>query len=315
MVQIQTGIWRAILIALAIVLLGVALLVLPRLALAPVVPAASSSASAAASTTPGASAIPVPAMLLAVGDVAFCDSSADEAVARVASSLPGTIALLGDNAYPDGSASDYANCFDPAWGGLRDRLRPVPGNHDYQTSHAAGYFSYFGSAAGTPGQGWYSYDLGGWHLVALNSECDAVGGCGPGSPELAWLVADLAAHPVACALAYWHHPRFSSGQHGDDIQTDPLWRALAAAGADIVLTGHDHDYERFAPIDGIRSFVVGTGGRSLYAWPGPPIANSEIRANNTYGLLELQLSPTSYTWRFVRAAGGSLADGGSGLCH
>jgi hypothetical protein len=303
----------------AALLVGLAVLALPRLTLAPELPvqspsqASASQSTAAETSTAGAS--PTASTLLAVGDIAFCGSSADEAVASVASSLPGTIALLGDNAYPDGSAADYAHCFNPPWRGLRGRLRPVPGNHDYQTLHAAGYFSYFGSAAGTPGQGWYSYNLGGWHLVALNSECDAIGGCGPGSPQLAWLVADLAAHPVACTLAYWHHPRFSSGLHGDDTQTDPLWRALAAGGADIVLSGHDHDYERFAPIDGIRSFVVGTGGRSLYAWPGPPAANSQVRANETYGLLELQLDAGSYTWRFVRAAGGSFTDSGSGLCH
>jgi hypothetical protein len=310
---------RRLLLAVAALLLGLAILAVPRLTLAPVLPASSLSQGPAsyspAAATPTGTASSGTSTLLAVGDIAFCDSSADEAVANVASSLPGTIALLGDNAYPNGSAADYAHCFDPPWHGLRGRLRPVPGNHDYQTLHAAGYFSYFGAAAGPPGQGWYSYDLGGWHLVALNSECDAVGGCGPGSPQLAWLVADLAAHPVVCTLAYWHHPRFSSGLHGDDTRTDPLWRALAAAGADIVLSGHDHDYERFAPIDGIRSFVVGTGGRSLYAWPGLPTPQSQVRANNTYGLLELQLGAGSYTWRFVRAAGGSFTDSGAGLCH
>ncbi|MDP9250855.1 MAG: metallophosphoesterase [Chloroflexota bacterium] len=310
---------RLLLLAVAIPLAVVAVLALRRPTLAPELRSSSPSQAGAsestAAATPTAGASQVTATLLAVGDIAFCGSSAAEAVAKVASRLPGTIALLGDNAYPNGSATDYAHCFDPPWHGLRGRLRPVPGNHDYQTVHAEGYFSYFGATAGTRGQGWYSYDLGGWHLVALNSDCDAVGGCGPGSPQLAWLVADLAAHPVACTLAYWHHPRFSSGLHGDEIQTDPLWRALAAAGVDIVLTGHDHDYERFAPINGIRSFVVGTGGRSLYAWPGAPIANSEVRANDTYGLLELQLGTGTYTWRFVRAAGGSLTDSGNGTCH
>ena len=310
---------RLLLVAVAALLVALAVLAVPRLTLAPVLPSASPSQAGArestSATTPPASASPSASTLLAVGDIAFCSSSADEAVAKVASSLPGTISLLGDNAYPAGSPADYARCFDPPWHGLRDRLRPVPGNHDYQTLDAAGYFSYFGASAGTPGQGWYSYDLGGWHLVALNSECDAVGGCGPGSAQLAWLVADLASHPVGCTLAYWHHPRFSSGAHGDDLQTDPLWRALATAGADIVLSGHDHDYERFALINGIRSFVVGTGGRSLYAWPGPPTAYSQVRANDTYGLLELQLGTGNYTWRFVRAAGGSFTDAGSGTCH
>jgi Calcineurin-like phosphoesterase len=315
----QPSQWRGLIVAVAALLVGLAVLAAPRLTLAPELPVPSpSQASASQSTaaeTPTAGASPAAATLLAVGDIAFCGSSADEAVATVASGLPGTVALLGDNAYPDGSAADYAHCFDPPWHGLRGRLRPVPGNHDYQTLHATGYFSYFGAAAGTPGQGWYSYELGGWHLVALNSECDAIGGCGFGSPQLAWLVADLAAHPVACTLAYWHHPRFSSGLHGADTQTDPLWRALAAVGADIVLSGHDHDYERFGPIDGIRSFVIGTGGRSLYAWPGVPAPHSQVRANDTYGLLELQLGAGSYTWRFVPAAGGSFTDSGTGLCH
>jgi hypothetical protein len=254
-------------------------------------------------------------MLLAAGDVSSCDSTADEAVATAAGRLSGTIALLGDNAYPDGSADDYAHCFDPAWGSLRDRIRPVPGNHDYQTKGAAGYFGYFGSAAGVQGQGWYSYDLGAWHLIALNSECDAIGGCGSDSAQLTWLKADLAAHQAACTLAYWHHPRFSSGMHGDDPMTDPLWVALANAHADIVLSGHDHDYERLAPIDGIREFVVGTGGRSLYEWPGSPGPHTEVRANDTYGVLELQLRPDAYAWRFARGSGGAFSDAGSGTCH
>jgi hypothetical protein len=266
--------------------------------------------------TPVPTAVPTPgeALLLAVGDIAACETSSDELVGELASRLEGTIALLGDNAYPDGSAADYVSCFDPSWGPMRDRLRPVPGNHDYQTSGASGYFGYFGAAAGTAGQGWYSYDLGTWHVIALNSECGAVG-CGSGSAQLTWLVADLAAHPAACSLAYWHHPRYSSGPHGDDAMTDAFWRALSAAGADLVLSGHDHDYERIGPIDGIRSFVVGTGGRSLYEWPGSPGAFTEVRANDTYGLLELTLDERDYAWRFVPAGGGSFTDSGTGTCR
>jgi hypothetical protein len=250
-----------------------------------------------------------------VGDIASCDVSADEQVAELAGRLAGTIALLGDNAYPDGSSTDYATCFDPDWGALRDRLRPVPGNHDYETNDAAGYFSYFGGAAGTTGQGWRSYDVGAWHVIALNSECGAIGGCGSGSSELAWLVADLAEHPAACTLAYWHHPRYSSGQHGDNDMTAALWAALSDAGADLVLSGHDHDYERMAPVDGLRSFVIGTGGRSLYDWPGGPGPFTEVRANDTYGLLELTLRATDYSWRFVPASGGSFTDSGSASCQ
>lgn len=309
----------------AVALVGLALLLTPRLPTVPPVPspgasvAASSTVSPTVSAGPTPTATPVPtpaaAILLAVGDIAFCDSSSDELVGELASRLEGTIALLGDITYPDGSPADFAQCFDPTWGPMRSRLHPVPGNHDYQTSGASGYFSYFGSAAGTPGEGWYSYEVGAWHVIALNSECQAIGGCGSGSPELAWLVADLAAHPAACTLAYWHHPRYSSGLHGDDAMTDALWRALSAAGADIVLSGHDHDYERIAPIDGIRSFIAGTGGRSLYDWPGSPGALTEVRANDTYGLIELTLRPADYSWRFLPAAGGSFTDSGAGTCR
>ena len=259
--------------------------------------------------------MPAVTVLLAVGDIASCDVSSDERVGELAASLLGTIALLGDNAYPKGSSDDFANCFDPAWGLLRDRLRPVPGNHEYETRSAAGYFSYFGDGVGDPAEGWYSYDLGEWHLIALNSECDAIGGCGEGSPELAWLVADLSAHPATCTLAYWHHPRYASGRHGSNDMTEALWQALAAAGGDVVLSGHDHDYERLSPIDGIRSFVVGTGGRSLYAWPGSPLPQTEVRANDTYGLLALTLRETDYAWRFVPASGGTFTDSGEAACH
>ncbi|MEO8252362.1 MAG: metallophosphoesterase, partial [Chloroflexota bacterium] len=226
-----------------------------------------------------------------------------------------TIALLGDIAYPNGSASDYHRCFDPAWGSLAARFRPAPGNHEYQTKGATGYFAEFGPTVGTPGQSWYSYGLGSWHVVVLNSNCQAVGGCGTGSAQLAWLKLDLAAHTATCTLAYWHHPRYSSGLHGDNTMTDPLWQALAAAGADLVLQGHDHDYERFAPIGGIRSFVVGTGGRSLYVWPGRPHQATEVRANDSYGLLMLTLRASDYDWRFVPTAGSTFTDEGTGQCR
>ena len=266
-------------------------------------------------TLPPPSVEPRATVLLAVGDIGFCDGSADEAVASLAARLPGAIALLGDIAYPDGSAVDYAACFHPAWGPMLDRIRPAPGNHDYQTTDASGYFSEFGAAAGAPGEGWYSYELGAWHVVVLNSNCDLVGGCGEGSPQLAWLEADLRLHPATCTLAYWHHPRYSSGHHGDQAFMDPPWDALAAAGADLVLGGHDHDYERFAPIDGMRSFVVGTGGRSLYELSRPADVQSEQRANDSYGLLMLTLRDADYAWRFVPAAGSSLTDAGNGQCH
>jgi len=291
---------RALLLAFLAALLGVLLVAVPRLGLVPPIPLPSEE--------------PAATVLLAVGDIGSCDGGEDEKVADLASRLPGTIALLGDIAYPDGSATDFASCFDPAWGRMRARIRPAPGNHEYQTTDAAGYFSYFGAAAGTPGEGWYSYDLGAWHVVALNSNCEFVG-CGEDSPQYAWLEADLRANPVACTLAYWHHPRVSSGRHGDDPRTDALWRTLASAGADLVLVGHDHDYERIAPIDSMRSFVVGTGGRSLYAFERPTGARTELRVNDSYGLLMLTLREAGFSWRFVPAEGSTLLDAGSGECH
>jgi len=285
------------------VAVGVALLVTSRLTLWPVQP------FPLPSVEPGAN------VLLAVGDIGSCDGTHDEDVASLAAGIPGTIALLGDIAYPDGSASDYADCFDRAWGPMLARIRPAPGNHDYQTTDATGYFAEFGAAAGTPGEGWYSYELGTWHVVVLNSNCDFVGGCDEGSPQLNWLEADLEAHPSTCTLAYWHHPRVSSGRHGDDTRTDALWRALAGAGADVVLAGHDHDYERIGPTDTMRSFVVGTGGRSLYEFPSPAGPRTEWRANDSYGLLTLTLHDAGFDWRFVPAAGSPLIDAGTAACH
>jgi alkaline phosphatase len=317
-----------VLLIVALAVLGLALLVTARFDQAPAsspqptssTPAATPTASAPVATATGShGATPesseAEAILLAVGDIGYCEANNDDLVGQLAASLPGTIALLGDIAYDDGSATDFASCFDPTWGPLRDRLRPVPGNHEYETRGASGYFDYF-AAAGPRGEGWYSYDLGSWHVIALNSECGAIeGGCDKGSAELAWLFDDLAEHPAQCTLAYWHHPRYSSGLHGDNAMTEKLWAALSAAGADLVLEGHDHDYERLAPIDGIRSFVVGTGGRSLYDWPGAPGPHTEIRNNDTYGLLELTLRATDFSWRFLPAAGGSFTDSGTAACH
>jgi hypothetical protein len=291
--------------AAAALILGASLLIAPRLGTARVAHSPGPLPTFATGVT----------TLLAVGDIGSCNGDADEAVAGLAARLPGTIALLGDIVYENGAPSDYAACFDPAWGGLRSRIRPAPGNHDYQTTDASGYFSYFGASAGTPGEGWYSYELGAWHVIVLNSNCDAVGGCGAGSPQLVWLEADLRANPVACTLAYWHHPLVSSGRHGSDTRTGPLWRALAEAGADLVLVGHDHDYERLASVDGIRSFVVGTGGRSLYELTRLPERRTELRANDAYGLLLLELGDADYSWRFVPIPGDSLSDSGSAACR
>jgi hypothetical protein len=230
---------------------------------------------------------------------------------------------LGDNQYWEGALADYLVSFAPSWGRLGPLLRPVPGNHEYETSDAAGYFDYFGAGVGERGRGWYSYDVGSWHLVALNSNCGAVGGCGPGSPQVQWLEDDLAAHPRACTLAYWHHPRFSSGVHGDDSTFDAFWQTLYRFGADVVLVGHDHDYERFAPQDpsgntdrdfGIREFVAGTGGIEQRPFAATR-RNSEVRDDSGFGVLSLRLRPGGYDWQFLPAAGSTLADSGSGICH
>jgi calcineurin-like phosphoesterase family protein len=235
------------------------------------------------------------------------------------------VLLLGDNQYEDGALSRYQASYDPTWGRVKGLTRPAVGNHEYGTAGAAGYFTYFGSVAGDPTRGYYSFDLGAWHLIVLNSNCAQVGGCGPGSPQEQWLAADLGAHPGRCTLAYWHHPRFSSGQHGSDPTYQTFWEDLYAAGADLVLNGHDHIYERFAPQDpagaadplrGVREFVVGTGGKNQtpFATVQP---NSVARSSGVFGVLALTLYPTGYDWRFLSAAGGTgtFADAGTGLCH
>ena len=264
------------------------------------------------------------ATVVAAGDIASCGSPDDEATARLLGSIPGTVLTLGDNAYEDGSVAEYAECYDPTWGRFEGRTRPAPGNHEYSTPGAAGYFGYFGKAAGSPGKGYYSYDLGEWHVISLNSMCENVGGCGPTSPMLTWLKNDLAANPKACTLAYFHHPLFSSGNYAPGIpKVKPLWEALYSAGADVVLNGHDHNYQRFAPQDpdgradpdrGIREFVVGTGGASHYPIEGP-IANAQIYNDDTFGVLKLTLNETSYDWKFVPVAGRSFTDSGTTNCH
>jgi hypothetical protein len=271
---------------------------------------------AAGSQTASGSPAPEPKVLLAVGDIGNCDGQADEAVARLASRLPGTIALLGDSAYERGTADEYAGCFDPAWGPMRSRMRPAPGNHDYGTTDAAGYFSYFGAAAGKAQQGWYSYELGSWHVVVLNSNCSVVG-CGARSAQVRWLRADLAASESAsqsaCLLAYWHHPRWSSGRHGSTDTVDVFWSELVSAGADVVLNGHDHTYERIS-VDGVREFVVGTGGRSLYPFTEDPLPGTEVRTESTYGLLWLSLGGLGYDWQYVALGRSGFTDAGSGSC-
>lgn len=274
-----------------------------------------------AGAAPAASPDP---LLLAAGDIASCASTGDEATALLLDALPGDVATIGDNVYESGSAAEYANCYDPTWGRAKARTHPAPGNHEYNTPGAGGYFLYFGAAAGSPSQSYYSYDLGAWHIISLDSDCTAIaGGCGAGSAEERWLRLDLASHPADCTLAYWHHPRFSSGLHGNEPLMQPIWQALYDYGADVVLSGHDHDYERFAPqtpagladgTSGIREFVVGTGGRSHYA-VGALRPNSEISNSDTYGVLQLTLHATGFDWQFVPEAGKTFSDSGTGTCH
>jgi hypothetical protein len=274
--------------------------------------------------TPSASPAPATpgAVLVGAGDIASCALTADSATANVVAGIAGTVFTAGDNAYERGTAAEFRDCYGPAWGAFRDRTYPAPGNHDYETSAAAGYFSYFGARAGPVGTGWHAFDLGDWRIYALNSNCTKVG-CSAGSEQVQWLRADLATSPRACVLAYWHHPRFSSGQHGSDAGVGPLWDALHAAGAEVIINGHDHDYERFAPqtpsgatdpATGIRQFVVGTGGASLRSF-ATIRANSEVRNSTSFGILKMTLSSTSYTWQFVPAGSGTFTDSGSGTCH
>lgn len=263
-------------------------------------------------------------VLIAAGDIASCSSKGDEAVARVVARLSGIVAVLGDAVYEVGSREEFQKCYAPTWGRFRARTRPAPGNHEYKTPNAAGYFGYFGRVAGRPGQGWYSYRLGSWHVVVLNSNCAAVGGCDASSPQGRWLRSDLRVHRAVCTLAYWHHPRFSSGtEHGSDQRVAPFWQLLYRAGADVVLSGHEHNYERFAPqspagrLDrrrGIRQFVVGTGGKSHYPL-GPPIANSKVRNDVTFGVLRLDLRRRGYAWKFIPADPGGFTDSGSAACR
>jgi hypothetical protein len=294
-------------------------------------PATGSTASVATAVMRGQA---VPAQLhgptLAVaGDVAcapgerrtrFACHQLDTA-ALVARLRPDVVAALGDLQYEAGSLADFEGSFDKTWGRFRKRMRPAVGNHEYGTPGAAGYFAYFGERAGAPGKGWYSYTLGSWHVVVLNANCDLVG-CGPRSPQQRWLAADLAAHPARCTLAYWHQPRFSSGLHGSDDALAPLWRTLQRGGADVALSGHDHDYERFAPQDadgrldrkhGIVQFVVGTGGKSHYPLL---LADRGSRAHaSVFGVLALTLGQGAYRWRFVAEPGVGFHDRGAARCR
>lgn len=275
-------------------------------------------------------------VIVAAGDIvcgtgtstsALCEDVATAAL--IGSINPGAVLLLGDNQYENGTYSDFVNFYQQSWGAYKSITVPVVGNHEYQTANASGYFDYFNGigvqsgAAGDRAKGYYSQDIGTWHVVVLNSNCASVGGCGAGSAQEQWLRADLAAHSNACTLAAWHHPRFSSGVHGNDATVQPLWQALYDFHADLVLSGHDHNYERFGPqtatgtldnVRGIRSFVVGTGGKELRVL-GTTKANSELRNNNSLGILKLTLHAENYDWQFASIPGHTLTDAGSAACN
>ena len=237
--------------------------------------------------------------------------------------MPGWVFTAGDNAYESGTTEEFEQCYDPSWGAYRDRTFPAIGNHDAVTPGRQGYFDYFGSRAGDPRAGWYATTLGAWRLIVLDSNCVDAGGCGPDTDQGRWLAAELDANPSDCTLAIWHHPRFSTGYHGPTLAVQPFWDALEAAGADLVVNGHDHDYERFVPLDaagnpdadrGIREIVAGTGGAALrqFELDDP---NSEVRDASTHGVLRLDLRPGAYDWEFIPVQGGSFTDSGSGTCH
>jgi Big-like domain-containing protein/calcineurin-like phosphoesterase family protein len=259
--------------------------------------------------------------LVGAGDIASCSSSGDEATAALVDTMPGTVFTAGDNAYSDGSALNFTNCYQPSWGKFKVRTRPSPGNHDYHISGAADYYAYYGSNAGPAGRGYYSYNLGAWHIISLNSEV----GMTAGSAQETWLRQDLAGSTAKCTLAYWHKPRWSSGtQHGSNSAAQAVWQALYDYGADVVVQGHEHNYERFAPKNGsgaldpsfgIRSFVAGTGGVGHYNDKGTAVLGSEVFNGTTWGVLKLTLGQTSYSWRFVPVAGGTFTDAGIGQCH
>ncbi len=283
-------------------------------------PFSAAAQDAAQPAAPAAGSVTV----LAAGDIAKCNLEWDSQTGALLDILPGTILGLGDNAYNTGSIQEFNDCYGPTWGRHKDRVYPVPGNHEYLTGGAEGYFTYFGDRATPlePGcrkecKGYYSFDLGAWHIVALNSEIDN----NPGSEQDLWLRADLAAHPTVCTLAYWHKPRWSSGDHGSGASA-PLFQAVYDYGVDIVLSGHDHDYERFAPQSpqgvleydrGVRQFVVGTGGDTHRGWESNE-PNSEVKDADTWGVIKLTLNPTSYDWEFIPIAGQTFTDKGSANC-
>ena len=266
-------------------------------------------------TPPGPTA---PAVLVGAGDIGLCGSAAVAATAALIDNVPGIVFTTGDNAYPNGTAADFRNCYAPHWGRHRARTRPVPGNHEYHTPGAADYFAYFEDNAGPPGTGYYMYYAGPWRVFALNSEIPI----GPGSSQLQWLRSELSRVATPCTMAYWHKPLFTSGPNGPNREIRELWRLLHEFNVDLIVTGHDHLYERFAPQDadgradasrGIRQITVGTGGGGLYT-PITSAANTEAIGIG-HGVLQLTLAEGLYQWRFLPIPGNTFIDSGMAQCH
>src|SRR5213594_263666 len=259
--------------------------------------------------------------LVGAGNIAKCNNTNDDATAALLDGIPGTVFALGDAAYDSGTLTQYNTCYGPSWGRHKARTQPAVGDRDYKTANASGYFNYFGAAAGDPTKGYYSYDLGAWHIVVLNSNSSKVSTAAD-SPQVQWLRADLAAHPARCTLAYWHHPLFDS-KDAPYTTVRPLWDVLYGAGVDVVVNAHYAFYERFAPqtpagvadpVQGIREFVVGTGGAE-HVNPDHLRANSQARNGTTWGVLKLTLDSASYAWEFVPIAGQTFRDSGTASCH
>jgi hypothetical protein len=279
--------------------------------------------TAPVTTVPTTPAGPDP-VLVGAGDIATCTTTRDEATAALVEAIPAaTVFTFGDNAYPDGTAANFSECYTPSWGQFIGRTHPALGDDDYNTGSAAPYFAYFGAAAGNPAQGWYAVDLGTWRIYVLNSNCSFIGGCGAGSPQLTWLQQDLAANPRKCVAAIFHTPRFSSGTNGSTAGMQPIWAALVGAGAELALSGHDHDYERFQPLNaagtpdsanGLRQLVVGTGGAGGGAFPTTQ-PYSVVRQANAIGIIEITLHAASYDFTFLSIPGRTFTDSGSGTCH
>jgi acid phosphatase type 7 len=255
-------------------------------------------------------------VLVGAGDIAVCGSVATAQTAALLDRIDGTVFTAGDNAYFQGSAANYRDCYEPTWGRHKHRTRPSPGNHEYETAGGAAYFGYFGPSAGPPGLGYYSFEAGPWHVVSLNSNVPA----NQSSPQYQWLANDLLARNARCVAAIWHHPMFSSGPNGPSPLMRDIWQLLQQARAEIVIAGHDHVYERFVPLDanrrptpdGLRQFTVGTGGAELYSFVSVS-ADSEVRIA-AFGVLKLNLTADGYRWEYL-GTNGSVLDSGTGMCH